>query len=512
MSALDQVAVLPGYALATELEGVVDERTLRIMDHRRRTATVRRRGWLVRRALLAADLVGLVAAFLLVETFASGSAQGGLPLLLAVNLFLLTLPVWVVVAKIYGLYERDEERTNHSTVDDVVGVFHLVTIGTWLFFAAVEVTGVAHLHLRLLIAFWAVAVGAVTFSRATARSLARRHISYIQNTVVVGAGDVGQLVAKKLTQHEEYGINVVGFVDRSPKQRRPDLEHLRLLGPPERLPSIIRLFDIERVVIAFSADSHEDTLELIRRLKDFDVQIDIVPRFFDVVGPRMEVHSVEGVPLLGLPPLRLSRSSRLLKRTLDLAVSAAALVFLAPFFALIALAIKLDSSGSVFFRQERMGAGNRTFRIWKFRTMSADADEHKSEVIHLNAHARVGGDARMFKIPDDPRQTRVGRLLRRTSIDELPQLINVLAGRMSLVGPRPLILDEDQHVHDWARRRLDLKPGMTGLWQVLGRSEIPFEEMVKLDYMYVTGWSLRTDLELIARTIPVVFGRRKGSY
>lgn len=511
MSALDRVAVLPGYALAAELEDVVDETTLRIMDHRRRTATVRRRGWLVRRALLAADLVGLLAAFLLAELLAHG-AEGGLPLLLATNLFLLTIPVWVVVAKIYGLYDHDEERTDHSTVDDVVGVFHLVTVGTWLFFAGTELTRVAHLDLHRLIAFWALAVGAVTLSRATARTLARRHVSYIQNTIIVGAGDVGQLIAKKLTQHHEYGINVVGFVDRSPKEQRPDLEHLRLLGPPERLPSIVRLFDVERVVIAFSADSSDDTLDLIRRLKDLDVQIDIVPRFFDVVGPGMEVHSVEGVTLLGLPPLRLSRSSRLLKRVLDLIVSASALVCLAPVLAVIAAAIKLDSGGHVFFRQVRMGTRNRTFRIWKFRTMTADADARKAEVVYLNAHAQAGGDPRMFKIPDDPRVTRVGRFLRRTSMDELPQLFNVLAGQMSLVGPRPLILDEDQHVHDWARKRLDLKPGMTGLWQVLGRSEIPFDEMVKLDYMYVTGWSLRTDLELIARTIPVAFGRRKGSY
>jgi lipopolysaccharide/colanic/teichoic acid biosynthesis glycosyltransferase len=137
------------------------------------------------------------------------------------------------------------------------------------------------------------------------------------------------------------------------------------------------------------------------------------------------------------------------------------------------------------------------------------AEEMKEAVAHMSVHA--SGDARMFKIADDPRVTRVGRFLRKTSLDELPQLFNVLFGQMSLVGPRPLILDEDQHVQDWARKRLDLKPGMTGLWQVLGRSEIPFEEMVKLDYMYVTGWSLKTDLQLIVRTIPVAFGRRKGA-
>jgi lipopolysaccharide/colanic/teichoic acid biosynthesis glycosyltransferase len=155
--------------------------------------------------------------------------------------------------------------------------------------------------------------------------------------------------------------------------------------------------------------------------------------------------------------------------------------------------------------------GSGTFRIFKFRTMVADADDRKPEVAHLNRHAQTGGDARMFKIVDDPRVTRVGRVLRRYFVDELPQLINVFKGEMSLVGPRPLILDEDAHVDEWARKRLDLKPGMTGHWQVLGRSAIPFEEMVKLDYLYVTTWSLWNDLRLLFGTVPLVVrgdGRR----
>jgi exopolysaccharide biosynthesis polyprenyl glycosylphosphotransferase len=509
VSTAEHLSVLPGYALAAELEGVVDDRTLEIIDHRRRTAVVRRRGWLVRRALLVADVVGLLVAFLVSAGLAQGRTAGNLPLQVELELFLLTAPVWVVVAKIYGLYDRDEERTDHSTVDDVVGVFHLITVGTWVLFAASRLTSAPSIDLQRLVWFWLLAIVAVPLARATARTLARRHVSYQQNTIIVGAGDVGQLVAKKLLQHPEYGINLLGFVDRQPKRRRPDLDELKLLGPPERLPAIIRLLDVERVVIAFSGDSHEETVDLIRELKDLDVQIDIVPRFFDVVGPGLQVHSVEGLPLLGMPPLRLARSSRLLKRTMDLAVSATALVFLAPVFLAVAIAIQLDSRGPVFFRQVRMGFGSRTFRIWKFRTMSVDAEERKGEVIHLNKH--LAGDARMFKIQNDPRITRVGGFLRKTSLDELPQLINVLVGQMSLVGPRPLILDEDQHVQDWARKRLDLKPGMTGLWQVLGRSEIPFEEMVKLDYSYVTGWSLKTDLQLIVRTIPVAFGRRKGA-
>jgi lipopolysaccharide/colanic/teichoic acid biosynthesis glycosyltransferase len=200
-----------------------------------------------------------------------------------------------------------------------------------------------------------------------------------------------------------------------------------------------------------------------------------------------------------------------MKRTMDFVVSALALLVLAPLLLLIAMAIKFTSSGPVFFRQIRMGRGNKTFRIYKFRTMYADAEERKAEYAHLNKHAREGGDARMFKIPGDPRVTPVGHLLRRYSLDELPQLINVLKGEMSLVGPRPLILDEDQHVREWGRQRLNLKPGITGPWQVLGRDGIPFAEMVRLDYLYVTGWSVLNDLKLMLKTVPVVF-RVRDSY
>jgi lipopolysaccharide/colanic/teichoic acid biosynthesis glycosyltransferase len=182
-----------------------------------------------------------------------------------------------------------------------------------------------------------------------------------------------------------------------------------------------------------------------------------------------------------------------------------ALLALAPFVGMVALLIKLDSRGPVFFRQVRMGAGERAFRMWKFRTMVMDAEARKAELAHLNAHAKAGGDPRMFKIPSDPRVTRIGSFLRRYSLDELPQLINVLTGEMSLIGPRPLILEEDEHIREWGRKRLLLlKPGITGLWQVLGRSAIPFEEMVKLDYLYVTTWSLTGDFKLLLQTIPAI--------
>jgi exopolysaccharide biosynthesis polyprenyl glycosylphosphotransferase len=463
-----------------------------------------RRGWLMRRLLLVADLAGLSLAFLVAQAlFPPVGAYDRFGFSEEIILFACTLPGWIFVARLYRLYDRDEEHANHSTADDLVGVFHMVTVGSWLFLAGAWVTGAAHPTFPKLLTFWAVAILFITTARASARGFCRTRVAYLQNTVVVGAGDVGQLVARKILRHPEYGINLVGFVDAKPKERRDDLGDLTLLGDPGDLPSIVKSHDIERVIIAFSAESHDRTLELIRSLKDYWVQVDIIPRFFEIISPGVTVHAVEGVPLVGLPPFRLSRTSQLLKRTMDIALSGAGLLFLAPLLVVIAIAIKLDSRGPVLFRQTRVGVGNRTFVMYKFRTMVVGADNAKDRYAHLNKHLSAG-DARMFKISDDPRVTRVGRFLRVHLLDELPQLINVFRGDMSLVGPRPLIVEEDRHVGGWARRRLDLKPGMTGLWQVLGRSDIPFEEMVKLDYLYVTNWSLGHDFKLLFRTLPLL--------
>jgi exopolysaccharide biosynthesis polyprenyl glycosylphosphotransferase len=469
-----------------------------------RPTGARRRGWVIRRALATADVAGLTLAFILAEAVIGGGLS-----LRHLLLFVATLPGWIVVAKLYGLYDNDEERTDHSTADEFVGVFHLITIGAWILYAGAWLTELWSPRLAELVFFWGAAIGLVIAGRASARTVCRQTVSYLQNTIIVGAGDVGQLVARKLLKHPEYGINLVGFVDAAPKEPREELAHLTLLGPPEELRDLVLAYDVERVVIAFSNESHEEPQHLIRSLKGLSVQIDIVPRLFEIVGPGVEIHTVEGLPLVGLPQVKLSRSSRLLKRTLDVALSSVALLVLAPFFAIVALKIKRDSPGHVFFRQQRMGYGNKPFGMFKFRTMVADADSRREEVAHLNMHVS-NGDARMLKVPDDPRITAFGKTLRRYSIDELPQLINVLIGDMSLVGPRPLPLDEDELVEDWGRHRLTLKPGMTGLWQVSGRSSIPFGEMLNLDYVYVSGWSLWGDLRLIARTIPAVFRGRQA--
>jgi exopolysaccharide biosynthesis polyprenyl glycosylphosphotransferase len=491
-----------------EMRLAADERTLEILERRRRTTTVHRRGWLVRRMLLGADVIGLLAAMLVAEwSLSAHSSAGAVDAMTETLALVASIPGWIVVSKLYGLYEKDEERADHSTTDDLGGVFHMVTVCTWLFWVLSYFTGVAHPSPPKLVLFWGIAILFISVGRAVARTLSRRNIAYLQNTVIVGAGEVGQLVARKLLQHPEYGINLVGFVDDQPKERRDDLGHLALLGGIDCLPGAVDVLDVERVIIAFSNDRREDMVDLVRDLNELNVQVDIVPRYFDVLSAGVDLHSVEGLPLIGLRAPGLSRSSQFLKRGLDLIGAGAGLVVLAPLFAFVATAIKLDSAGPVVFRQLRMGARGETFSILKFRTMSVDAEARKKEVAHLNRHARRGGDPRMFKVDDDPRVTRVGRVLRRLSIDELPQLWNVVRGEMSLVGPRPLILEEDAHVTDWAERRLDLKPGITGIWQVLGRDGIPFEEMVRLDYLYVTSWSIADDLRLLLRTIPVVVRR-----
>jgi exopolysaccharide biosynthesis polyprenyl glycosylphosphotransferase len=463
----------------------------------------------MRRLLLCADVIGLVVAYLvaLVLVPPETSIDSVSPTW-EIALFLGSLPLWVLLARIYGLYDRDEERTDHSTVDDVVGVFQVVTLGTWGFLVITNVLDLPHPNLGRLVVFWLLAVGLVPLLRASSRAIGRRQPAYLQNMIIVGSGQVAHLLADKIDNHPEYGLRVAGFVDKDDRAVAAGNGKNSLIGTTDDLPRLVREYGVHRVAIAFSTDSHNQTLGVIRSMQDTDVQIDIVPRMFEVLGTNAQLHTIEGMPLVGLPRPHLSGSSRFLKRSFDLAAAATGMVLLSPVFIAVALMIKLDSRGPVFFRQVRMGADGQTFRVFKFRTMVKDAESRKLEVAHLNMHN--GGDARMFKVPDDPRVTRVGKLLRRWRVDELPQLLNVISGSMSIVGPRPLILDEDQHVASWARRRLDLKPGITGLWQVLGASDIPFEEMTKLDYLYVTNWSLREDLRLILLTLPALTRARSA--
>jgi exopolysaccharide biosynthesis polyprenyl glycosylphosphotransferase len=359
---------------------------------------------------------------------------------------------------------------------------------------------------RVTAGYWLSSIVFLALGRAVARTIVRR-TGAREPSLIVGTGRVARRIGDKLAANPGYGLDVVGFLDDEPLEL-PD-EGPPCLGETARLEQIVRGHEIERVILAFSKVPGDAQLDLLRRCADLRVRVDIVPRMYEVIGSRTHFHDLGGIPLVSVQPPHLSRSARMRKRSLDIAVAGLALLVLAPFMAFAAWRIKAGSHGPVFFRQERMGAGGKRFHILKFRSMYVDADARKNEVHHLNMHTEDG--PRMFKISDDPRITPFGRFLRKWSLDELPQLFNVLRGEMSLVGPRPLILDEDENIVGRHRRRLNITPGVTGLWQVLGRSDIPFSEMVTLDYLYVTNWSLWGDLKLLARTVPVVLSRR-GAY
>jgi exopolysaccharide biosynthesis polyprenyl glycosylphosphotransferase len=461
----------------------------------------RRRGWLVRRALVAADLAGLTASFLLAEQVAG---QRGLPVRFSFELvlFLITIPVWILMAKIYGLYERDEERTEHTTVDDFVGVFHLVTVGVWLLFAGAWFFKVATPPLAKLTAFWIFAIVLIPVARSAARMFCHRRPSYLQNTVIVGAGEIGQLVARKFLQHPEYGLHLVGFVDSDPRERREDVRHIPVLGSLTELADIVEREGIDRVVVAFSGDPTKEALEAVRGLRDFDAQIDIVPRLFEVIAPSVRIHTVEGLPLIGLPPVKLSRSSRLLKRGIDLIGAIAGLLMTAPLFAWVAYRIKRDSPGPVFFRQERMGLNGEPFTVLKFRTMQSgiDTDVHRDYIRATMSATALPSENGVYKLDRDSAVTPFGRWLRKTSLDELPQLVNILRGEMSLVGPRPCIAYETEFFAPHHFERFLVRPGLTGLWQVVARAHSTFGEALDMDVAYVRGWSLWLDVTLLFRT------------
>ncbi|HET7572546.1 MAG TPA: sugar transferase [Gaiellaceae bacterium] len=463
------------------------------------------RGWLVRRALVASEGVALVAAFLCASALSLGpGALGAGELWREVAFILLGLPIWVVASKLVGLYDRDIRFAGYSTSDDVGAVFGVATLGTLVALFVSHLLGAEPAWGRIGLS-WLLVVPFVLVGHALARALVRRRPGFPQNAVVVGTGAVGRTVALKFGRHPETSVNVIGFVDQTGQGLPLGPDGPPIIGTPRDLPAFVDRYDVQRVIFAFAAERHDDTLNLIRELRELGVIVDIVPRLFDLIGPGTGVHDVEGMPLIGLDTLRLSRSSLVVKRAVDVLLASLLLLLLAPVFAAIALAIVLDSRGPVLFCQTRIGLRNRPFRLVKFRTMVRNADSMKHELSHLNRHVlEDGGDPRMFKIRNDPRVTRVGRVLRKYFVDELPQLLNVIHGEMSLIGPRPLIPEEAAFVDDWGHRRLDLKPGMTGVWQVLGRSSISFEEMVKLDYLYVTTWSLGHDLRLLLRTIPLV--------
>jgi exopolysaccharide biosynthesis polyprenyl glycosylphosphotransferase len=454
-----------------------------------------RREFVMRRLLAAADITGMTLALAFVS-IVNGQRIG-----FHLGAWLLLLPLWTLFFKAYGLYDRDGKRVSHSTVDDVPWIFHALVTGTICFWVLLALT--PELQLKLEGSALLVASGfiAVFFCRAAVRAVGVRAVQP-ERVLFVGGGPVANLLADKIRSHPEYGLDPIGYIDSLDHGSSALARNVPYLGTIEELRTLCREQGIQRIVVASPAVDDDRVPELIRIANELDVRVSILPHFFDVLGPSVTIDHVEGVTVLGLNPAMLVPSSRFLKRAMDIAIAVPALIATLPVMGITALLVKATSPGPILFTQERIGRGGRRFRIFKFRTMVPDAADLVTDLKALSKHPA------WLLLEHDPRVTPLGRFLRRASLDELPQLWNVVRGDMSLVGPRPMPPDVDEQIAGWGRRRLDLTPGITGLWQVLGRTNIPFEEMVKLDYLYVTNWSLWQDIRLLIQTLPAVIHRR----
>jgi exopolysaccharide biosynthesis polyprenyl glycosylphosphotransferase len=316
---------------------------------------------------------------------------------------------------------------------------------------------------------------------------------------VLGTHDQGRRLAAKLTPEAGVEAELVGLLPLTLEQANGDPGGV---VTPELLAEVVEALQVDRIVVAADSGAPQAEVDAIQAAKVLGVKVSVMPRLLEVMGSAATYDYVDGLTILSVPRFGLSRRARLVKRGFDVAGSAALVALAAPLMGVIALAVKLTSAGPVLFRQTRIGRDGRPFAMLKFRSMHHDAEETKDQLRHRN---EADG---LFKIADDPRITRIGRILRRTSLDELPQLFNVILGEMSLVGPRPLIPEEDRQIQGWHRRRLHLTPGMTGPWQVLGSARIPLREMVTIDYLYVAHWSLWDDFKILLRTAGTVVGQR----
>jgi exopolysaccharide biosynthesis polyprenyl glycosylphosphotransferase len=475
---------------------------------------------LVRRALLAADVCGLVLAFAATELLLGSPDGSGYFQKLAasgeVAVFALTLPLWILLAKLYGLYDRDEERPAHTTLDDLIGVLHLTTVGLWAVTVAAWLTHLISPDFGKLVFFWVLAVTFIVLARSIARATVRRTAAYRQRTIIVGTDRTARLLSEKLSRHPESGLDVIACVSEHASDR---LDGIPVVGTPKDLPSVVSELNIERVIFAQLDEAEVSTI--IRPLRSTDVQVDMVARPLEVVAPETRVHMLDGIPILAISPARLSQSSLILKRTMDVALSAVGLLLLSPVLAVIALLIKVDSRGPVLYRHDRIGRDRRPFKLLKFRTMQTrfcrgngyGGEEAEQEFARLMEDpARREEFEGSYKLLDDPRVTRIGAILRRRSLDELPQLFNVLRGDLSLVGPRPIVVEEVARYGPDATAVLSLRPGVTGYWQVSGRSDTSYAERVRLDLAYASNWSIQLDLSILMHTLRLVLLSRRGAY
>ena len=405
----------------------------------------------------------------------------------------LVIPLVIVASKLVRLYDRDELVLKKTTLEESAPLFQLATIFTLVAWLLDGVLVDGYLGNKQVLGLWGLLFVMSLIGRTFAREVARR-LTPAERCLLLGSRGAMDQVVRGLQDTHRVKAEIVG--------------HMRLDGPAPHhrvmaeLQEAVVAGNVHRVILAPDRTDSDEFLEMISLVKSLGVRVSVLPRIFEVVGTAVEFDTLNGVTVLGIRRFGLVRSSRALKRAMDIVGSVLALIALSPVLVAIVIAIRVTSRGPILFRQTRVGRDGKRFTMLKFRTMVDGADAMKARLVAQNE--AVG----LFKITHDPRVTRVGRLLRCTSLDELPQLFNVLRGEMSLVGPRPLVVDEDSKIQGRHRRRLHLTPGMTGDWQILGSARIPLHEMVKIDYLYVTNWSLWGDVKILARTILYVFSAR----
>ncbi len=436
------------------------------------------------------------------------------------GLLLFVVAIRLLSFRYYDLYRL---RGEFSFVDDAIRLFKATAIGSLLIVAAAFLyrggfqfrafsyargVFVADFFLVLLSA------GAIRLLMRSAQTLVRRRQINLIPTLVVGRGPEASLFIREMRERPSLGYRVIGVVNTEGVDRVGSYEGVPIVAELAGLPEAIRDSGANEVIIADPQVSGDALFEVMMRCgRRRGVEFRIAPSLFNCLPRKTEIDQIGVLPMIRLFREPLSSGARILKRTFDIVSAGLAIVLLSPLWLVLAILIKLDSKGPVFYTQERVGMDGRLFLLYKFRTMITGADpelhrEYQRAFIAGRAEANLGNEQKpTYKLLADPRITRVGKFLRRTSLDEVPQLWNVLLGEMSIVGPRPPIPYEVEAYELWHRKRLDMKPGLTGLWQVSGRNRLPFEEMVRLDLFYIENWSLLLDLEIILRTGFVMIGR-----
>ncbi len=462
---------------------------------------LRQRARVVSTTLFAADLVAVAAAFFfaygLRARFPSAFLRAAAPLSAYLPLVAVALVAWSVGGGLAQFYRSRRVRPVSLDLLRVASVACTVGAATFAGAFALRLLDVSRVFVGLFTLLVFLGTTGVRVAAWLVVRSARRRGQGLRTVAIVGSGEAAEEVGQTIARHSEWGLVVAGYVDAGSE---PDGAPLRpLLGALTDLASILETQVIDEVIFAVGRGRLDDLEPAFLTCEELGVGARLVLNFFPHKLSRLSFEEMDGIPVLGFDTVPTHAWALAIKRAFDVVLSGVALVLLAPLFALVAAAVKMSSPGPVLFRQRRVGLNGREFWFLKFRSMVLNAEAQRSSLaVHNEA------DGPVFKIRHDPRLTAVGAALRKTSLDELPQLWHVFAGEMSIVGPRPPIPSEVAQYKRWQRRRLSMKPGLTCFWQVSGRSEIGFEEWMQLDLRYIDSWSLWLDLKLVLRTIPAV--------